>query len=107
MPANFYDLRPALAATPRDGLVVEASADLFWRESRRDAVYTSPLLPTVRGASSAERRIGAAYQLRGDWQVTPGLTLLAALVRFQAGPFVRAAGGTDQTAFIASTRWRW
>lgn len=93
--------------TPRAGLTVEASADLFWRESIRDAVYTSPLIPTVRGASSSERRIGTAYQLRGDWQVTPGLTLLAAVVRFAAGPFIRAAGGTGQTAFVASTRWRW
>lgn len=107
VPANFYDLRPSLTVAPRQGLTIEASADLFWRESTRDAVYTSPLVPTLRGASSGERRIGTAYQLRGDWEVTKGVTLLAALVRFEAGPFVRAAGGTDQTAFIASTRWRW
>lgn len=102
-PANFFDLHPGLDLKPSKRLLVRADVDFLWRDSVTDAFYRQPIVPLIAGTSSTARYIGSASEVRMTFTANHYLTANLALVHFEGGAFVRAAGGRNQNYLAAWT----
>jgi hypothetical protein len=54
-------------------------------------------VPVVPGNAPSQRFLGEALNLQLQWQATPNLDVNAAVVRFFADGFLKAAGANDIT----------
>ncbi len=74
----------------------------FWRESDRDAAYTSSgsILRTSVGSNASG--IGGEVDLQVDWQIDRHLSAYAGYCHFFAGPFIEATGPHNDIDFAFS-----
>ena len=105
--ANLLDVALSLTLKPRADVSLSWAVNPLWRYSTDDAVYSLPLAPMIAGNSSSARYIGTQNQWIGTWQFNPFVTFKLALVKFNAGEFVRRGGGEDldYVQFASSVRF--
>jgi hypothetical protein len=106
-PANFIDLHPGIDVKPARGLNVRGTIDFLWRESTRDAFYRQPIVPLIAATASTARHVGTSGEVRVTYNASRYAIFNVALVHFQRGAFVRAAGGgnVDYLASWATFRF--
>jgi hypothetical protein len=88
-------VHPCLRLTPAENWFVDLGADVYWRESLDDGIYTPGGGVIYAGNSSLSRFVGTDLSLLVSWQATRHLDLSAAYTHFFAGKFVRQNGGED------------
>jgi hypothetical protein len=96
-PMNYMDIYPYAQIQPRRDLAFMAGIDVLWRQNIHDSFYQPPGVPILPGNANTRRFLGEALNLQAEWQATPNLDINAAVVRFFADGFLRAAGGHDIT----------
>jgi hypothetical protein len=79
---------------------------LMQRMRTDDAVYLHTRTPLIGSAGASDaRRSGHYWQLKGSLPLARQWEMGLELVRFEAGPAVRAAGGRDQNYAGLSLEW--
>jgi hypothetical protein len=94
-PQNFFDVHPCLRMTPSEKWFVDVGADVYWRESLDDGIYTPGGGVIYAGNSSLSRFVGTDLSLLVSWQATLHLNFSAAYTHFFAGKFIRENDGED------------
>lgn len=105
-PANFYDVYPSVTVHPTEKLSITIGWDFLWRESTRDAVYSSPFAAIAGTNTATGRRIGDQIAFESQWQVDPHIVLTGSYVHFNAGSAIREAGGRDVDFVMFSTAYK-
>ena len=96
-PSNLVKVALLFEGMPSRRLKLECRAEALWRYSARDAYYVPTGFMLVPPDGADERWAGVQHQLRATWRVTPALTLTGALVRFDAGRFLKRQGRGDES----------
>jgi hypothetical protein len=101
-PLNHIDVQPTLDLHLLDELVATLEWDVFWRQSRADAVYRISTTPVVPGDSSRARYVGNQAAVKIAWEIDANLALFATYVHFFAGTFLSESGFGRDIDFIAT-----
>lgn len=96
-PANLFDLNPNITIFPHESLSFLVMWDFLWRYDTTDAVYVPPGVPGIAGSAGQSPYIGNEVSATLTWEATQWTTVAVEFTRFQAGAFVREAGGGDVT----------
>jgi hypothetical protein len=105
-PMNDIDLHPNLSLQPTAGLELTLGWDVFWRQSRRDAVYDSALNPIPGTDTPDDRYVGWLATFDVEWQLSRHVELKANYTHFNVGDTLREAGGDDVDFFMLSAAYR-
>jgi hypothetical protein len=93
-PQNLVDVHPNLSAELTSSVSIDGGADVFWRYSTRDAIYSVPGPIEIQpGGGSAY--VATALDINLQWQIQRHLTFGASYVHFFTGSYVVNAGGHD------------
>ena len=106
-PYNVINARFGGQLAPSAGLKLDAIIGLYWRESRRDAVYRNGggvLFPATAGRG---RFVARQYELTVDYGVTRGVDLRLTLAAFDRGRFVRSIPGSRAVRFAGLETRLW
>jgi hypothetical protein len=103
--SNLRHLKTGLGWRRQQGSL-QLALGLMQRMRTDDAVFLHSSSPMPGSANASnERRSGHYWQLKGGLSLSPTLKLGLEVVQFQAGPAVRAAGGSDQSYAGLSLEW--
>ena len=105
-PANLVQVGLVGKVTPTRRLEVQYTLEKLWRYSSQDAFYAAPLTALVLPDGTGDRSLGVEQQLSVRWRASDFVTLHAALVRFDAGSFIKRAGGSNETFCTVSLALR-
>jgi hypothetical protein len=94
-PQNIIDVHPNLGLKLTQAVSVDGGADVFWRYSRNDGVYSVPGFISVPALDSASAYVGTALDINLEWQIERHLTFGASYVHFFSSSYVHDAGGKD------------
>ena len=94
-PENIIDVHPNLSANLTQTLTIDGGADVFWRDSRNDAIYAVPGFVAIPALRTASAFVGTALDVNLEWRVQRHLSFLASYVHFLSGDYIHAAGGRD------------
>jgi hypothetical protein len=97
--SNVIDLQPSLAFKPTPTVKVTAACDFIFRETTRDAVFTSLGTPIPRTAGHPGRRSGSEPWIDVTWQADRHLFIDAGVVHVDVSKVLSEAGGHD-TNFV-------
>jgi hypothetical protein len=98
-PENVIDVHPVASVQLTRDISVDGGADVFWRYSRNDAIYTVPGSIQVPAISTASAFVGTAADFNFSWHIQRHITLLASYVHFFSGDYIHSAGGGDVNYF--------
>jgi hypothetical protein len=101
-PANFLDVHPNIAVNPARNISANGGADIFWRYSRNDAVYSPSGYIAIPALHNQSAYIATALDVNLQWRIQRHVTFLASYVHFFTGNYVHAAGGRDMD-FVSTT----
>jgi len=93
-PQNLIDLHPNLSANLTRTLSVDGGADVFWRYSKNDAIYTVPGRVEIPAGGDSSY-VATALDANLQWRIQRHLTFGASYVHFFTSSYVHEAGGTD------------
>lgn len=99
-PSNFFDVHPSLRLQLAADLVFTLTSDLFFRQSRDDAVY-GPNGPVLFGDGSGSRFVGSTTSVMLEWRLSRRVDWTCNFVHFARGDVVQDNGGGD-VEFFAS-----
>lgn len=105
-PANFIDLHPDLQLQLAPGLRGDLGWNILWRETTKDAVYSTPLVAIAGTAGKGNRFMGHQVIAGLDWQATRHILVSSQYVHFFTGNSLRAALGHDVDFGYASVAYR-
>jgi hypothetical protein len=94
-PANLIDIHPNLGANLTRSISVNGGADVFWRYSRNDAIYSPAGFIQIPANNTGSSFLGTALDVNFQWQLQKHVSLLASYVHFFSGNYVRTSGGGD------------
>jgi hypothetical protein len=105
-PGNNADVQPNITVEVLRAVHLRAGSDVIYRISKRDAVYTAPGVPLIRGDGAGSSYVTALSYLRADWTPAPGVSLTLSYVHGDAGSLIRSSGGHpfDYLAFWLDLR---
>lgn len=95
--ANMIELFPHVVVQPAPTLAFLAGAELLWRQTTADAVYTQPFVPVPGTAGRGGRRTGTQWYAQASYVPATWWSLNAAVAYFETGPGLDAVGGRDST----------
>ncbi|WP_052107760.1 alginate export family protein [Aerolutibacter daejeonensis] len=102
-PHNFFNLQPTVSFQPHADVSVEASLDVFWRQSPDDGVY-APAGALVRApGGSRARHVATVASLGTTWEPTPQWTSSVVLAYLKPGRFLRETGDHQPLGYIELT----
>lgn len=104
---NLLHVRPSLTVRPRPKLSLQVAVAGQWRETTRDAIYTTPNLALPGSAGVGGRWTGAYGQVHADYVFTPQLTGAVEAVRYEVGEAIRAVGGRDSDYLGVELKYGW
>jgi hypothetical protein len=96
---NVIDLQPSLAFKPMATVKVTAACDFIWRQTTRDAVFTSLGTPIPRTAGRSGRHSGNEPSIDVTWQASHHLYINGGFVHVDVTKVLAEAGGHD-TNFV-------
>jgi Alginate export len=97
-PRNVHDLQPFVSFTPARDFTVTTGAQLLWRNSRHDAVYSAANFPVVP-AGGHGMYVATEPYVRIDWRITPLVQVQGGLVYALPGEALKSFGGTQRLDF--------
>jgi hypothetical protein len=94
-PQNIIDVHPNASLQLTKAISVDGGGDVFWRYSKKDAVYAVPGFIAIPALENASSYVGTAADLNFTWQIQRHLSLQASYVHFFSGSYVFQAGGSN------------
>ncbi len=94
-PQNIIDVHPNASLQLTKAISVDGGGDVFWRYSKKDAVYAVPGFIAIPALENASSYVGTAADLNFTWQIQRHLNLQASYVHFFSGSYVHQAGGSN------------
>jgi len=101
-PGNIAGLRPLVAIRPVERLTLQAEANVFWRVSTRDGIYTVADTP-LRGPLGSRSYVGTDITLVATYHVGPHTTLEAKAARFLPGAYLASNKPNLRTTYLELT----
>jgi hypothetical protein len=92
-PGNTVDLQPNVTFSVLPALQLREGADMIYRLSKHDALYTPPGVPLVTGTGVGPHYVTTLAFTRGDWFLSPRASVTLSYVYGDAGSLIRSAGG--------------
>jgi len=99
-PLNLFDFHPGVTLRPAQELELTLDWDFFWRQSLGDGLYLPSVVVQVPGAGNPERYVGSQGALLVQWRATRHASFGGTISHLFAGPFLHAAGFSDDVTFI-------
>ena len=87
-PSNLIQVDSQIALQLTKSVSVAVDANIFWRTSLRDGLYSLANNLLVSGNGNHERYVGSQPSVGVSWQINRHLSLSAAYGHFVAGPFL-------------------
>jgi hypothetical protein len=106
VPANFFDLYPSITVAPITSVTVVVGWDFAWRETTKDAVYTSPLVPVAGTAGRGGKFIGNQLSLDVIWQADRHIQVYGSYVHFDSGGALEPSHGRDVDFAMLSVSYK-
>jgi hypothetical protein len=94
-PQNIIDVHPNIGANLTRTVSVDGGGDVFWRDSRDDAIYAPPGFIAIPALKTASAYVGTALDVNLEWRIQRHISFLASYVHFISGDYIHAAGGHD------------
>lgn len=104
-PRNMINLHPGLELDLGHGFDLSFAGLFYWRENRRDGVYSLPGQVLHPGDPDAGRYIGHQGEMVLGWE-GQGFSIAASLSAFKPGPFLRQ-GGSARTNTLLGVELGW
>jgi hypothetical protein len=104
-PPTSWTCIPACSFGQPGALTLELGWNLLWRESVRDAVYRTPLVPIEGTAGASGRFIGHQAIVGIEWQLSRARRC-GAVRLLLAGSALRQAGGSQVDFLFTSVAWK-
>ena len=101
-PANLIDVHPYLSANFTRTVSANGGADVFWRYSTSDAIYSPSGNIEIPALRTGTAYVATALDANVQWNIERHLTFNAAFVHFFTGSYVHAAEGGDVN-YVATT----
>jgi len=101
-PGNIAGLRPLVAIRPAERLTLQAEANVFWRVSTRDGIYTVADTP-LRGTLGSRNYVGTDVTLVATYRIGPHTTLEAKAARFFPGGYLADNRPNLRTTYLELT----
>jgi len=92
-PGNTVDLQPNVTVHLLPALQLRGGADVIYRLSKHDAIYTPPGVPLVPGTGAGPHYATTLSYLRTDWFISPRASATLSYVYGDAGSLIRSSGG--------------
>jgi hypothetical protein len=92
-PGNTADVQPNVTFSVLPGLQLRGGADVIYRVSKHDAIYTPPGVPLVPGTGAGPHYATTLTYLRTDWFISPRTSATLSYVYGDAGSLIRSSGG--------------
>jgi hypothetical protein len=107
-PYNIQDIRPSLRVTiPQRRIVMWPNAEMLWRQSRQDGVYSIPATLVQAGSASDALYIGFQADLNIEWEQNRHLTWTVDGAHFFSGAFLhQTTSGKSVNFFAPSISYR-
>jgi hypothetical protein len=102
-PYNHIDLHPSVEFQLTKKLTFTPDADVFWRESTRDGIYSTPGVLLRSGKTSTARYIGTHASVQLDWKVDRHVSFTAVYLHFFPGQFLKDTQPAVPVNFV--TAW--
>ncbi|GAB3470483.1 alginate export family protein [Massilia terrae] len=93
--SNVIDLQPSLVFKPAPALTVTAACDFIWRQTIRDAVFTSPGPPIPGTAGRHGRHSGNEPSLDVTWRANRHVLINGGFVHVTVARVLADLGGHD------------
>ena len=104
-PSNLVKLALLGGVDPARELQIRYRGEALWRFAASDAFYRPAGTPFVPPDATGRRWVGLQQQIEATWRRGGGLTLTAAVVRFDPGSFLKRAGQGHQTFGLLQAEW--
>jgi hypothetical protein len=100
-PRNVWDIDPFVSIQPSSTITLAGGAQLLWRLTSHDAIYSPIGIPIVR-PNTAGTFVASQPYARCSWLPNSFVELQLAAVFAQPGEAVTSVGGRQQT-YVASS----
>jgi hypothetical protein len=97
-PRNVHDVQPFVAITPAPAVTLTAGAELLWRNSLKDSVYSPAFTPVVPPGGRG-RYVATQPYLRLDWRVMPLIEVQGGVETALPGEALKSFGGRRDLDF--------
>ncbi|MFC3654391.1 alginate export family protein [Xanthomonas hyacinthi] len=97
--SNLLDFYPTITLKPASRLTVSAGPELFWRQSRNDAVYFGPSTAPLLTPTDGKRLVGTNWNLQVDYVATRNLSFRLFATKFDASRSFKSGGGKSSNYF--------
>lgn len=94
---NMIDVQPNLTIYPNSALSITLAHDLLWRQTTKDAVYSSIGTPLPNTAGQGNKYTSGQSSLDIGWKLSPYLNFNGGLVYVDVSDSLKQAGGQDTT----------
>jgi len=101
-PGNIAGFRPLVAIRPAERLILQAEANVFWRVSTRDGIYTVADTP-LRGPLGSRSYVGSDVTLVATYHIGPHTTLETKAARFFPGGYLADNRPNLRTTYLDLT----
>jgi hypothetical protein len=88
-PYNHMDLHPSVEFQLTKKLTLTPDVDVFWRQSTRDGIYSTPGVLLRSGKTSTARYVGTHANVQLDWRVNRHVSFTAIYLHFFPGQFLK------------------
>jgi Alginate export len=107
-PYNIQDIRPSLRVTmPQRRIVIWPNAEMLWRQSREDGIYSIPGVLVQAGNAADALYIGFQADLNVQWEQNRHFTWAVDGAHFFSGAFLRqTTSGKSVNFFAPSVSYR-
>jgi hypothetical protein len=101
-PYNIQDIRPSLRVTmPQRRIVIWPNAEMLWRQSRQDGIYSIPAALVQAGDAADALYIGFQADLNIQWEQNRHFTWAVDGAHFFSGAFLRQTTSGKSVNFFA------
>jgi Alginate export len=107
-PYNIQDVRPSLRVTmPQRRIVIWPNAEMLWRQSRQDGIYSIPAALVEAGSAADALYVGFQADLNIQWEQNRHFTWAVDGAHFFSGAFLRqTTSGKSVNFFAPSVSYR-
>jgi hypothetical protein len=101
-PYNIQDIRPSLRVTmPQMRIVIWPNAEMLWRQSRQDGIYSIPAALVQAGSAADALYVGFQADLNIEWEQNRHLTWAVDGAHFFSGAFLRQTTSGKSVNYFA------
>jgi hypothetical protein len=101
-PYNIQNIRPSLRVTmPQRRIVILPNAEMLWRQSRQDGIYSIPAALVQAGNAADALYIGFQADLNIQWEQNRHITWAVDGAHFFSGAFLRQTTSGKSVNFFA------